>query len=155
MYIKVAGKNIPLTISHNKCIEQFILGSDNKWIRDDAGALHVSKRHNKYTIIIKCHGIVAPYIANEYIGALCEIESQTRLFEYIENGNFCRKYQDGSLGKHVQQESLRAIKTYDTVIDPKDDGIYSYMPIIEAYLRSIDIINDDKGIHWNMIFEEK
>lgn len=155
MYIRVMDKNMPLTVSNHQCVEKLTLGMENKWMRDDKGALHIANRNNKYNIIIKCEGIIAPYVSQECIGSLCEIISQTRLYEYVENGKISRKYQNGTLGKHASSENVAPVRTYDKVNDVQEIGVYSYHPIIEAYLRSVEITNDGKSIHWMMIFEEK
>lgn len=160
MYIRILDKNIPLTVPHYQCVEKLMLGINNKRMRDDKGVLHIGNKNNKYIIHIRCDGFAVPGVLQSHIGALCEIELQTKLYEYVDdNQQISRKYQDGSLGRHelpnASPMSLSSVKTYDKTQSVQEAGIYSYLPIIEAYLLSVESTKTDKGVQWLMIFEEK
>lgn len=159
MYIKLIDNEKDLVITNHtlarKSVERLSLESSAKWLRDNTGKLHIAKFQDKYSIVIECSDITAPFIDVSYIGKLFEINCKTRMTTYCsQDERLQRTYQDGSLAYH-SSESEKSISTFDNVEKVTQEGMYSYKPIIRAYLQSVDIVRDDQHTAWKLRFEEQ
>lgn len=140
-------------ILSRKSSERFSLSSDIAWHRDNNDELHVSDVIGKYTIIISCEDIASPNVIS--LGGLCRIYCRTRLFEFCEEGVMVsRHYQNGTLSYHDEKMDGNTAG-FHCVDRVTKTGIYSYKPIIYAFLHDVEISKNEKSSTWKMSFIEK